>query len=1192
MEGKAMRVVVKTIMPFLLIALVSGQATIPGGGLPLPAPAIPGTGGGGQVPPEDAGFLPPGGVVPFPPTLPGEGMFPPVLPFPFPIDGGLPGFGNLDKPKRTCIEPCVRKCRLKRSRSRLLVSLCSKACYLRCGIRISDEVLSCTSHCANSVSPASISGERRNSSSNNSNEDSRMRGFRPGLRAMVLVIGVIWLGVAAMYGLLKPIANNCIMTYMYPTYIPISTTEGVSSAKYGLYLYHEVHKFLYILQVRSLAAESDRAYQGGPLERTFYREAYLATEEGGSGDTADFRLPNQYTNKLDWFAVDLEGEHSAMDGRILEEHTEYVVYAIHRILDQYKESRDARQREGAATTGGLPRSVILVGHSMGGFVARAATIHPHLRKSAVETILTLSSPHQLPPLPLQPSLGHYYESINHEWRKGYEVQTARTGHYVSGPKLSHVVVVSICGGYNDYQVRSKLESLDGIVPPTHGFMISSTSMKNVWLSMEHQAILWCNQLVVQVSHTLLSLIDPRTGQPFSDPRQRLATFTRMLHSGIPQSFNWKMQSQSPWSTIGAVKDVKDTAGSQVQTSSDCPSSFHWSDDVLERDLYIQATTVTVLAMDGRRRWLDIEKLGSNGKSHFIFVTNLAPCSGVRIHLWPHKGKLASDLPAGKRVVEVTSKMVQIPAGPAPRQIEPGSQTEQAPPSAVLYLGPEEMHGFRFLTVSVAPSPTISGRPPPATSMAVGQFFNPDEGEIELSPISMLLSIRSHKDVILKEDHPLALNLSFAISLGLLPSTFSLKTTGCGIKDSGLLDGAGDAENTKLCKLRCFPPVALAWDPTSGLHVFPNLYSETLVVDSSPALWTSTGAEKTTVLLLLDPHCSYKASSAVSVTTAASRFLLLYNSQIIGFSVAVIFFALMRQAHARPVPSILQAVDSNLRMPFPFLLFSVVPISISLFFSFLTSHPFPPLPSFTIVSMICYLFANGFIILLILVSQLLFYVAAYLHVLIKRRWKLWEGNSCFLFLQRIINLSSSFFSLKVVRVLRANPLLLPISAAIVLSTFVHPALGLSILLLFHAYCCHSSLCNAMTASFRSHAQEKDSGYKSAGDYLSHQSSSKPGSPSKENSSSYSQTQEDTFHHRHGLLTLHLLATLMFGPSLVSWLQFGIIVKSLTALSTHSGAGTETGFHLPNRRDIFLSLRYGPERHALEEDGIGIDTKNFI
>lgn len=64
------------------------------------------------------------------------------------------------------------------------------------------------------------------------------------------------------------------------------------------------------------------------------------------------------------------------------------------ILDQYKESFDARAKEGAANSANLPSSVILVGHSMGGFVARAAVIHPRLRKSAVETVLTLSSPHQ------------------------------------------------------------------------------------------------------------------------------------------------------------------------------------------------------------------------------------------------------------------------------------------------------------------------------------------------------------------------------------------------------------------------------------------------------------------------------------------------------------------------------------------------------------------------------------------------------------------------------------------------------------------------------------------------------------------------------------------------------------------------------------------------------------------------------
>lgn len=46
----------------------------------------------------------------------------------------------------------------------------------------------------------------------------------------------------------------------------------------------------------------------------------------------------------------------------------------------------------------------------------------------------------------------------------------------------------------------------------------------------------------------------------------------------------------------------------MYTLPSCPSKFHWSEDALERDLYIQTTTVTVLAMDGRRRWLDIQKL--------------------------------------------------------------------------------------------------------------------------------------------------------------------------------------------------------------------------------------------------------------------------------------------------------------------------------------------------------------------------------------------------------------------------------------------------------------------------------------------------------------------------------------------------------------------------------------------------------
>ncbi|KAJ4827333.1 hypothetical protein Tsubulata_003286 [Turnera subulata] len=1029
-----------------------------------------------------------------------------------------------------------------------------------------------------------------------------LQGLRSKLRVGSVVVITLWISLLAMYGLLKPISNGCVMTYMYPTYVPISTSGDASSAKYGLYLYHEGWKkidfnehlkhlsgvpvlfipgnggsykqarsllqfffffqLLRFLLVRSLAAESDRAYQGGPIEQSFYNEATLTREEIGSdADLSGFQLPNQYSSRLDWFAVDLEGEHSAMDGRILEEHTEYVVYAIHRILDQYKQSRDAREREGAAdaaSSAALPKSVILVGHSMGGFVARAAIVHPRLRKSAVETVLTLSSPHQSPPVALQPSLGHYFARVNEEWRKGYEIQTTRTGQYVAAPLLSNVVVVSISGGYNDYQVRSKLESLDGIVPLTHGFMISSTGMKNVWLSMEHQAILWCNQLVVQVSHTLLSLIDSRTSQPFPDNVKRLAVFARMLRTGIPQSFDWMVQSSSSHqATSVPIKDAKDVTASQVYALPSCPRNVHWNEDGLERDLYIETSTVTVLAMDGRRRWLDIQKLGSKGRSHFIFVTNLAPCSGVRLHLWPEKGKSSLEFSASKSVVEVTSKLVQIPSGPAPRQIEPGSQTEQPPPSAVFYLTPEDMHGFRFLTISVAPRPSISGRPPPAASMAVGQFFNPKDGKRVVSAQMMLLSTYSPQEIVLKEDHPLAFNLTFAVSLGLLPISLSLETTGCGIQRSGLsADEVDDMESSRLCKLRCFPPVALAWDPTSGLHILPNTYSETITVDSSPALWSSIqGSEQTTVLLLVDPHCAYKTSIAVSETAAASRFLLLYGAQIVGLSIAAIFFALMRQVHAwdldLPIPSVLTAVESNLRMPFPLLL-SLAPVLISLFVSLFKSQPLPPLASFTIVSTVCYLFANGCIILLILISQLVFDVAAVVHVFIKSRlvdsvghtnemWQGWEGKFCFAFLRWFISFASSLFSLKVVRILSVNPSLVTALAAITLGCFVHPAFGLFTLLLSHALRSHDALCSHARKKevfdFKDERNERSLQFalKHDGGIAQTIASEENSSSSPHSSRSFGDTQLEIFHHLHGLLILHLLATLMFIPSLIAWFQ---------------------------------------------------------
>lgn len=67
-------------------------------------------------------------------------------------------------------------------------------------------------------------------------------------------------------------------------------------------------------------------------------------------------------------------------------------------------------------------------------------------------------------------------------------------------------------------------------------------------------------------------------------------------------------------------------GSEKKKITACPSKIHWSAEGLERDLYIKTPTVTILAMDGRRRWLDIKELvchyfaDFNNCSHCLYIT--------------------------------------------------------------------------------------------------------------------------------------------------------------------------------------------------------------------------------------------------------------------------------------------------------------------------------------------------------------------------------------------------------------------------------------------------------------------------------------------------------------------------------------------------------------------------------------------
>ncbi|XWS30436.1 hypothetical protein CRYUN_Cryun24cG0117600 [Craigia yunnanensis] len=113
MEGKNMRVLVQAIMLLLTVALVVGQ---PG----INTPPVP------QTPPAD-GRVPP--AIPGSDQLPsGACMLPP---------GG--GIGGIDLPKRKCAGQCMRS-----NRNRFAAKICTSLRMLRCGIRMSIVVCSCT----------------------------------------------------------------------------------------------------------------------------------------------------------------------------------------------------------------------------------------------------------------------------------------------------------------------------------------------------------------------------------------------------------------------------------------------------------------------------------------------------------------------------------------------------------------------------------------------------------------------------------------------------------------------------------------------------------------------------------------------------------------------------------------------------------------------------------------------------------------------------------------------------------------------------------------------------------------------------------------------------------------------------------------------------------------------------------------
>ncbi|KAJ9062613.1 GPI inositol deacylase [Entomophthora muscae] len=166
--------------------------------------------------------------------------------------------------------------------------------------------------------------------------------------------------------------GGCRMTYSMPNYIEITSLPETERG-YKLFLFRDGefdrNGKLYGTPVLFIHGNAGSYKQVRSLAKVSSEQAY---QKKGPG--------------LDFFSADFQEEFSALTGELLLKQAEYINDCIGHILKMYSGS----------AKNPAPTAVLVIGHSMGGVVARAAIRLPNYKTKSINTIITLSTPTPTP----------------------------------------------------------------------------------------------------------------------------------------------------------------------------------------------------------------------------------------------------------------------------------------------------------------------------------------------------------------------------------------------------------------------------------------------------------------------------------------------------------------------------------------------------------------------------------------------------------------------------------------------------------------------------------------------------------------------------------------------------------------------------------------------------------------------------
>ena len=250
------------------------------------------------------------------------------------------------------------------------------------------------------------------------------------------------------------------------------------------------------------------------------------------------------TTSLDFFTVDFNEDFSAFHGQTLFDQAEYVNDAVAYILSLYHDPRRV-QRDPSLPD---PSSVILIGHSMGGVVARAMLTMPNYQSNSINTIITMSAPHARPPVSVDSDLVRAYARINDYWRQAYLQKWA------SDNPLWHVTLISIAGGGLDTVVPSDYASLESLMPNTHGFTVFTSGIPNVWTGADHIQTTWCVQLMKAIMRSIFETLDVHRPVQTKPRSERMRIFKRWYLTGMEKIVEKTLPQQEASTLVPLEKD--------------------------------------------------------------------------------------------------------------------------------------------------------------------------------------------------------------------------------------------------------------------------------------------------------------------------------------------------------------------------------------------------------------------------------------------------------------------------------------------------------------------------------------------------------------------------------------------------------------------------------------------------------------